>query len=121
MKQKIFARFLLFITVGHTLIGLIIFYPILIELPKLGWINSTGFHNLEGSVAVWFLLFAWPLFMITIQFWNQQVLIKNTFLICGFLGSIIGISLMPASGFWLLLILCAVGLYQNIKYKLIIT
>jgi len=117
MTQKIFARFLLFIALGHLFVGLMLFFPYLMELPKLGWINSTGLHNLEGSVSVWFLLFTWPLIMIVIQFWNQEMIIKNSFLICGFIGSLIGISLMPASGFWLLLVLCGIALGMNYKNK----
>lgn len=115
MKQKIFARFLLFIALGHISIGLMLFFPYLIELPKLGWVNSTGLHNLEGSVAVWFLLFAWPLIMIVIQFWNQEAHIKNSFLMSAILGSVLGVSLMPASGFWLLLVLCGIALGMNYK------
>ena len=115
MKQKIFARYLLFIALGHLTVGLLLFWPYLVELPKLGWINSTGMHNLEGAVTVWFLLFAWPLIMIVIGFWNQESRVKSSFLSCGIIGSLIGASLMPASGFWLLLALCLMGLIINFK------
>jgi len=106
MKQKTFSRFLLFMVVCHSLIGLMLFWQYLIVLPQMGWINSVGPHFLEGAVAVWFMLFSWPLIMIVVLFWNSDALVSKSFSFVGIVGALVGVSLMPASGFWFMLILC---------------
>ncbi len=105
MKQSLFARVLLLITLGHLVVGGLLFAPSLAELPARGWVNSIGPNFLEGSVAIWFMLFAWPLLLIVVQFWRNEEPVNSTFLLVCMLGSVFGISLMPASGFWLMLLL----------------
>ena len=80
MKQSQFARYLLAITLGHLTIGEQLFATYLAELPARGWINAAGPEFLEGAVAVWFLLFAWPLLLIVVQFWHSEALVSNSFL-----------------------------------------
>ncbi|WP_422380763.1 DUF6463 family protein [Marinicellulosiphila megalodicopiae] len=115
MKQKHFARFLLFITLGHLTVGVLLFGKQLLQIPKQGWVNVVGPNNLDVSVAVWFMLFAWPLLLIVIQFWNRDALVTKPFLLGCLTGSILGISLMPASGFWLLLVLAGVAIAKRNK------
>ena len=115
MKQSLFARFLLFIALGHLTVGLILFAPYLAELPARGWVNSVGPNFMEGSVAIWFMLFAWPLLLIVVQFWRSEAQVNSTFLIVCLLGSLFGVSLMPVSGFWLMFALSGYALLISSK------
>ena len=105
MTQQQFARFLLFIALGHMMIGVMLFHTVFIDVWQQGWVNVIGPDFLLGSAAAWFMLFAWPLLLIVIQFWNQPRMVNRTFVLAGIIGSIVGVSLMPLSGFWLMLVL----------------
>jgi len=113
MKQSHFARLLLFIALGHLATGIALFAPYLAEIPSRGWVNSVGPNFLEGSLAVWFLLFSWPLLMLVIQFWNSADTVKKPLSWLCVTGSILGISLMPLSGFWLMLGLSGFALIKR--------
>jgi hypothetical protein len=113
MSQHNFAKYLLLITLGHTSVGLFLFTGPLWTIVEMGWINVIGFDYLLGSSAVWFMLFSYPLWMIVVQFWGQNDKVKISFLIVAIIGGLLGASLMPNSGFWLILILSCVALYQT--------
>ncbi|MFQ3231603.1 DUF6463 family protein [Reinekea sp.] len=114
MTQHHYARVLLFISLGHLFVGVLLFYSVFIDIWQQGWINVVGPNFLLGSAAVWFMLFAWPLLLIVIQFWQQHVNLSRAFVIVATIGSIVGVSLMPASGFWLMLVL---NVYALAKLK----
>ncbi|MEJ2041932.1 MAG: DUF6463 family protein [Reinekea sp.] len=113
MTQARFARFLLAITLGHLIVGSLLFAPYLAQLPTRGWVNATGPDFMEGSVAIWFMLFAWPLLLLVVQFWRSNAPVSRPFLWLCVIGSLFGVSLMPASGFWLILVLGGVGLVKG--------
>lgn len=113
MTQKLYARYLLAIAVIHFVVGLLLFRPYLLNMINLGWVFSAGKDNLENAVASWFLLFTWPLVMVVAILWKSEIKVPNSFFIIGALGSLLGISIMPDSGFWFFAILNAVGLWQN--------
>ncbi len=115
MTQALFARYLLAIALGHLIVGAFLFAPYLAEIPARGWVNATGPDNMEGAVAIWFMLFTWPLLLIVVQFWRSESKVSRPFLWLCVVGSLFGISLMPASGFWLMLILSGAGLARKRK------
>jgi hypothetical protein len=118
MKQSIFARWLLAIASTHLIFGLIIFYPAFIALIKAGWWNQIGPDNLLGAVAFWFVLFTWPLMMLVINMWSNPKLVDLKLLMLGLIGSLVGATANPVSGFWTLTILCLIALLMTKKQKL---
>jgi hypothetical protein len=113
MTQKLYARYLLAIAVLHFVIGLLIFSPYLLDMINLGWVFSAGKDHLENAVASWFMLFTWPLVMVVSMLWQRETTVPNSFLVIGMIGSLLGVSIMPDSGFWFLVVLNAVALWQN--------
>ncbi|RKF18724.1 hypothetical protein DBZ36_10005 [Alginatibacterium sediminis] len=115
MMQRTFSRYLLAITLGHISIGVVLFYPVFAEMINRGWINVAGPDYLMGAAAFWFMIFSWPLVMLIVQCWNNTNQISNAVLWTGLIGGIIGVSVVPVSGFWLTIVLFIVGLILNRK------
>lgn len=87
----------------HTLFGISSFTKELQEIGQQGFIN--GISNIEQSLAAWFLLFGCLLFVIgllvlSIEKHGQAV--PKTIAIVLLVINCLGVTLMPASGFWLL-------------------
>ncbi len=90
----------------HIVFGFIFFSEVWIEIFRLGFFNSIGEDPLRGAVA-WFFLFGVPVisYGYLIEWIQKKIgfypkhLIWNLFILF-----IFGVLLMPASGFWLLLI-----------------
>lgn len=98
--------FLLGVALIHTAVGLWLFHGTVAELWDLGWWDSVGEHPLRGAV-VWFFLFGAPLALLAglvrpLQRAAQWPALRH--LGWGLLGLLaLGASLMPVSGFWLVL------------------
>jgi len=87
----------------HTLFGISSFTKELQEIGQQGFIN--GINNIEQSLAAWFLLFGCLLFVIgllvlCIEKYGQAV--PKAAAIVLLVINCLGVTLMPASGFWLL-------------------
>ncbi len=101
------GRWLLGVAVVHTLFGALAFPQVLRQLWQFGLVDSVGADPLRGAV-VWFLLFAAPLALLA---WVITPLERQpgTVALLRQLGAgllalaLLGIVLMPASGFWLAL------------------
>lgn len=107
MKRPWIGRWLLGVAALHTLFGLAAFPPVLRQLWQLGVFDSVGADPLRGA-AVWFLLFGAPLALLA---WVITPLERQRAaapllrqLGGGLLAlALLGILLMPVSGFWLAL------------------
>ncbi len=105
-EQRWIGPYLLAVAALHTAVGLLLFTPVLAELLRLGWWNSVGDHALRGAV-VWFLLFGAPLALLAwlvrpLQRAAQWPALRH--LGWGLIAlAALGASLMPVSGFWLVL------------------
>lgn len=88
----------------HTLLGFIMFRSAFVSIYENGVFNSIGMDYEKGT-AIWFLLFGFLLFTFGIAIYEiDKNSSKNIPASVGlvFLSTIIlGIVLMPASGFWL--------------------
>ncbi|WP_269632564.1 DUF6463 family protein [Pelomonas sp. BJYL3] len=97
---------LLAVAAVHTLFGLLVFAPVLRAMLAQGWIDTVGTDPLRGAVS-WFLLFGLPLALLAlcIRPLRQAGQARRLRLLgWGLLGlCAAGASLMPASGFWLVL------------------
>lgn len=113
MTKHRYAQYLLFITLGHFIIGLLLFQAPLLNIIASGWVNVVGPNNLHEAAAAWFMLFSWPLLMLVIQFWNKQENVSLAIIKAGIIGAVIGVSLMPMSGFWLMLMLNLLALNKK--------
>ncbi|MDT8998625.1 DUF6463 family protein [Paucibacter sp. APW11] len=90
----------------HTAFGLWAFAPMLRQIVAAGWIGAAT-SSAPLAAASWFMLFGAPLALLAwllpaLQSAARPALLRQ--LGWGLLGlALLGISLMPASGFWLLL------------------
>lgn len=100
------GRWLLAVAALHTLFGLLVFAGPLQQLLHLGVFDAVGADPLLGAVT-WFLLFGAPLALLgqALSLLERRVEAASLRpLGWGLLAlSLLGIVLMPASGFWLLL------------------
>lgn len=110
MQQKHFAYALLAIALTHAAVGLFLFANPLIQLVSLGWIGQINEDQLAIAASVWFMLFTLPLLMLVAQCWQKPTPVSPAVLWIGVVMAILGVSLMPDSGFWLVLVLCLWGL-----------
>jgi len=115
MKQAVFAKWLLAITLTHLVLGAMIFAQPLMELLQQGWWNTVGPENLQTAIAFWFMLFGFPLLMLINNMWNSEVLVSRSFLNFSLAGSIVAGLAMPFTGIWTLTLLCIFALIKNKK------
>lgn len=100
------SRWLLGVAALHTAFGLWAFAPTLAELVAQGWIG-TATRSAQAAAVSWFMLFGAPLALLAwllpaLQAAGRPALLRQ--LGWGLLLlMLLGVSLMPASGFWLLL------------------
>jgi hypothetical protein len=113
MKQHTYAKWLLAIACGHLLVGALLLGQGWWEIIQAGWVNVAGPNNLNAAVTVWFFMFSFPLMMVVASLWNGNEQTPAATLWLGIFGSVLGISLMPLSGFWFWLILCVIALVQS--------
>ena len=101
------GRTVMAVAVAHTLFGLIVYHSTLVGLVADGVVNALGYDAMRAAV-VWFLLAGF--FMATTgiaidQLEDQGLRSKLVPLGWGLLAiTLLGIALMPASGFWLMLV-----------------
>jgi len=103
------GRWLLAVAALHTLFGLLVFAGPLRQLLRLGLFDAVGTDPLMAAVT-WFLLFGAPLALLgqALTLLERQAAVVDPASLrplgWGLLGlGTLGIVLMPASGFWLLL------------------
>lgn len=97
---------LLAVAAVHSLFGLIVFAPVLRAMLAEGLFNTVNVDPLRGAVS-WFLLFGLPLALLALCITPlQQAGAQRRLRALGWsllaLGAL-GVGLMPASGFWLVL------------------
>ena len=96
------------VAVVHTIFAAVVFEPQLREIARRGVFNSVGTDPMAGAVA-WFVLFGgvfallgWAILRIERSAAPDPVSLRG--LGVGLLAlTLLGIALMPASGFWLVL------------------
>lgn len=90
----------------HSAFGFIVFWQTWVQIFELGFFNSIGEDPMRGAV-VWFFLFALPVisYGYLIHWIQRQTGLYPRHLIWHLIFLMLtGVSFMPASGFWLLLI-----------------
>jgi uncharacterized protein with PQ loop repeat len=102
MNPKLSGRLLILTGVIHTIVGLLIGYPYLLEMWQAGLWNSVDPHMSRVAIF-WFLLFGFLLMMV------GQVISTTTRPVPKVFGwsllamSALGALMMPISGFWLVI------------------
>ena len=112
------GRWITAVAALHTLFAIIVFGQIFLKLGQSGWFDSVGVDPMLNA-AVWFMLFGAPLALLGItvhamektgKIFAAQSLGWGLFLL-----GVVGVTLMPASGFWLIfppaLVLCNFSLH----------
>lgn len=97
---------LMLVAAVHTVFGFVVFAPVLSGMLERGLFNSVGSDAMTGAVT-WFLLFGGPLALVAWQVWlaeRRAAWAELRVLGWGILAlTILGLLLMPMSGFWLVL------------------
>lgn len=102
--QKYLGYSLILIALLHQLVGLIIYQPALAEIINAGVFNTVNPPYWNRDAAFWFLMFGAVFLLLGMAVhWAQEktgtipaFMAWGILLIC-----LIGLTLMPASGFWL--------------------
>lgn len=97
------GKWVIAVAVLHTLFALVSFGPKYLEILRAGFIG--GVNSLETALAAWFLLFGALLFALgqSVYYLEQSnTKISTSLAACLLLLTLVGVSLMPVSGFWLL-------------------
>lgn len=121
---KISGYLLIITSILHFIGGFVFFPEPLAEIAQAGWWNAVSpdpFNlNYEREAAFWFMMISPLLFLIgMLCCWIQEQQIK----IPAFVGwsllvvTIIGIAIMPVSGFWLLLLPSGIILFVSMGNK----
>jgi len=111
------SKWLIFVSAGHTVVGVILFSNIYREMISKGLVGSVTSE--KTAAAAWFLLFGFLLFITSLLIAvieNHDTLnIPNSIGISLFALTTIGVILMPASGFWLVYPAVIAILFKNRK------
>ena len=100
------GHWLMFVAFGHTVVAGILFGPALMRVLERGVFNTVG-RDPATQAAVWFLICGAVLALLALTITalercQQQAVLRK--LGAGMLAlSVLGIVLMPTSGFWLVL------------------
>lgn len=98
------GRWLMFVALGHTVVGLLVGSRVLADIAQRGVFNTVG-NDPWTNAIVWFLLFGAPLALLGMaihamekseRFEGARALGIGTGLM-----TLAGVVLMPVSGFWL--------------------
>lgn len=98
------GAWLLGVAALHTLFALLVFPEVLYTLASQGLLNSVGHDPARGAV-VWFVLFGAVLALLGASVWQLECATSRPELrplgwgLCALI--VLGVVLMPASGFWL--------------------
>ena len=107
--------YLLFVGMIHVAVGAILFSDVLADIWNAGLINSVS-EEMDRNAAFWFM-FVGFLFIYLGWHWQEQMRLNgrppSKFTAAGMTVMIAaGLAIMPMSGFWLLLPLCAIMLHS---------
>tara|TARA_B110000014_G_scaffold253022_1_gene231970 strand:+ start:589 stop:960 length:372 start_codon:yes stop_codon:yes gene_type:complete len=111
------SKWLIFVSAGHTVVGVILFSNIYMEMISKGLVGSVTSE--KTAAAAWFLLFGFLLFitslLIAVIENHDTLKIPNSIGISLFALTTIGVILMPVSGFWLVYPAVIAILFKNRK------
>jgi len=101
--KKWIGKWVMFVAVGHTAVGIMFFGSVYQQLLAKGLYNSISSE--QAGLAVWFALFGFVLFVVGMLLSaleaNHSSIPKSVGVaLC--LLTVLGIVLMPISGFWLM-------------------
>ncbi|GAB5491778.1 MAG: DUF6463 family protein [Phototrophicaceae bacterium] len=102
--RKRLGTILMAIAVLHEVVGLFVYSTPLQDIFQAGFFNTINPPYWERDAAFWFLMFGVTLFLMG---WIAQWMLNNIGIIPKFFSfgllimCIIGVMMMPASGFWL--------------------
>lgn len=113
--KKLSANLLILIAIIHSIFGIVIGLPYLKEIAQAGFFNAVDPHPYRMAI-VWFLFTGFVL-MILGQLALSLENIPNSVAWSLFSLSLIGLILMPISGFWLVLALAIYIIASNSKMK----
>ena len=102
MKNWI-GKWVMFVALGHTAVGIALFGSVYRELLANGLYNSISSE--KAGLAVWFALFGVVLFivgMLLSALESNNASIPKSAGIALLLLTVLGVVLMPVSGFWLM-------------------
>lgn len=103
MKSWI-SKWIMFVAVGHTTVAMLFFSKFYAEILQNGLINTV--KSPQTGLAVWFLLFGFMLFifamLVAVIEKNENTQIPFSIGIALLILTLLGVILMPVSGFWLL-------------------
>lgn len=105
MRNRI-GTILMVIAVLHEIVGLFFYREALIDILNAGFFNTVNPPYWQRDAAFWFLMFGAMLFLMG---WIAQWMLDNTGTIPKFYSwgllvvCVIGVMMMPASGFWLVI------------------
>jgi hypothetical protein len=100
------GRWIVAVSALHTLVALAVFRPQLSSIVERGFFNSLG-EDVRLSVAAWYVLFGAVLFVLGLAIdaleRHEGLAIPRSLGWSLLVLALVGVSLMPASGFWLAL------------------
>ena len=103
MKSWI-SKWIMFVAVGHTAVSIIFFGEIYSQLIQRGLFNSVTSE--QSGLAVWFFLFGFILFVFgmlcAVIEKNVHLQIPKSIGVALLILTVLGVVLMPVSGFWLM-------------------
>ena len=104
----------------HTIFAIVMFLDDYSALYNNGIINSITTDR--SAAAVWFFLFGQILFIVGLLIKHFNALIPLSVLLNLLLLTIVGITLMPASGFWLMFppVISLIVIYRNNVKKIVV-
>lgn len=100
------GRWILGVALLHTLFAIVVFKNTLLEIAAAGVFNSVGQDPMRGAV-VWFVLFGAVIALLgfTVDALEKaQITLPASVVIGMLLLALLGVVLMPESGFWLLFV-----------------
>ena len=102
--QAWISKWLIFVSVGHTIVAVMLFGHIYMEMVTQGLIGSV--MSERTAAAAWFLLFGFLLFitslLVAVIEKHDTLEIPMSIGVSLFVLTTLGVILMPASGFWLI-------------------
>lgn len=119
-KKTWIGYWIMLVALLHTIASFLFFMPAYQEIWQRGVVNAIG-RNLMPALGIWFLLFGVVLALlglcVTSLEKHQAYDSARTLAVGLFLMSLLGVILMPDSGFWLMFP-AAIALYRlNAKQK----
>ena len=106
MKSRWIGRWIVAVSVLHTIFGLVVFGEDLMQIAREGFWNSIGEDARAGAVA-WFMLSGFLMTALGVAVDSlERAATPGSLRATGIvllLTTLLGIVLMPASGFWLML------------------